>query len=180
MALDRFAPRHGSVWGEGNGPQHVRQPLAAKFKNGFASFDEKHEGEVVELEGYWKRGKGDVPDQLFDLQFALNDRDMQLCRSRDSNGNWWQNSKHSSEYRAASKMGFGFGKGKGKRKGNDKGKAPADGGTDGGIHGGTDGGGTGVAPAVGGSKAQQVLERRKPHEWPFVSGVLYLQKDGAW
>ena len=73
-----------------------------------------------------------------------------------------------------------MGVGKGRGKGNHKGKAPADGGTDGGIHGGTHGGGEEVAPAVGGSKAQQVLENRRPHELPFESSVLYLQKDGTW
>ena len=84
--------------------------MAAKFKNGFASFDEKHEGEVVELEGGWRRAHGDVPDELFDPQFALNERDFKLCKSLDNStpGNSWQHSKYSSEYTLASKMGFGL------------------------------------------------------------------------
>ena len=30
----------------------------------------KHEGELVELEGQWEKGKGEIPAALFDPQFA--------------------------------------------------------------------------------------------------------------
>ena len=39
-----------------------------------------HEGDLVELEGWWERGQGEVPDALFDPQFAGNDEDFRLCK----------------------------------------------------------------------------------------------------
>ena len=35
----------------------------------------------MEVEGEWRQGRGDVPDELFHPQFALNARDFKLCSS---------------------------------------------------------------------------------------------------
>merc|ERR1739836_108037 len=40
---------------------------------------QKHEGELVEVEGKWVEGIGDIPDPLFDPQFTQNEDDFKLC-----------------------------------------------------------------------------------------------------
>ena len=126
----------------------------------------KHEGEMVELDGQWERGQGEVPDALFDPQFACNDEDFMFCKGLGK-GRSHERSKHAADYRAWVNRKPGFGKGK------DKGKEqPAVGDTGQPAVGG--GGGKGN-PAVGG-KGQFVLKRGLP----FVSNILRWEKDGIW
>ena len=66
------------------------------------------------MEGWWERGQGEVPDALFDPQFACNEEDFTFCKGFG---------------RAVNRMAEGKGKGKDKAKGKDKGKGkPAVGG----------------------------------------------------
>ena len=113
------------------------------------------------MEGWWERGQGEVPDALFDPQFACNEEDYRFCKGFGKSGDSYQRSKHAADYRAVNRMAEGKGKGKDKAKGKDKGKEqPAVGGTGQPAVGG--GGGKGK-PAVGG-KGQLVLARGLPFE----------------
>ena len=44
----------------------------------------KQKGELAELEGHWCRGEGDIPDALFDAQYATQQEDFQFCKGLDS------------------------------------------------------------------------------------------------
>ena len=133
----------------------------------------KHEGDLVELKGWWERGQGEVPDALFDPQFACNEVDFTFCKGFGKSGDSYQRSKHAADYRAVNRMAEGKGKGKDKAKGKDKGKEqPAVGGAGQPAVGG--GGGKGK-PAVGG-KGQLVLARGLP----FESNVLRWTEEGTW
>ena len=128
---------------------------------------------MVELQGQWKRGRGEVPDALFDPQFASNEENFTFCKGFGKSGDSYQRSKHAADYRAVNRMAEGKGKGKDKAKGKDKGKEqPAVGGTGQPAVGG--GGGKGK-PAVGG-KGQFVLSRGLP----FKSNILRWYGDGIW
>ena len=117
------------------------------------------------MAGRWERGQGEVPDALFDPQFACNETDFAFCKGMS--GDWYQHSRHAADYKAWK------GKGKDKAKGKDKGKEqPAVGGTGQPAVGG--GGGKGK-PAVGG-KGQLVLARGLP----FESNILHVAEDGTW
>ena len=172
MAFGRRPPEHGrSVW-DLHGLPHFCSPLAAKPRQGLEALDEKHEGELVELQGRWKRGRGEVPDALFDPQFVCNEEDFTFCKGFGKSGDSYQRSKLAA-VRAAKRMAEGKGKGKDKAKGKDKGKEqPAVGGTGQPAAGG--GGGKGK-PAVGG-KGQLVLARGLP----FESNILFWDEDGTW
>ena len=75
----------------------------------------KHEGELVELRGWWARGDEEFPpDELFDPQFASNDKDHRLCRVLDK-GASMKRSKYSADYH----------RGKGKPAVGGLGKGPA-------------------------------------------------------
>ena len=140
--------------------------MAPKPRIGLEALAEKHEGEMVELDGQWERGQGEVPDALFDPQFACNDEDFMFCKGLGK-GRSHERSKHAADYRAWVNRKPGFGKGK------DKGKEqPAVGGTGQPAVGG--GGGKGK-PAVGG-KGQLVLARGLP----FESNILRWNEDGTW
>ena len=133
----------------------------------------KHEGDLVELEGRWERGQGEVPDALFDPQFVCNEEDFTFCKGFGKSGDSYQRSKHAADYRAVNRRAEGKGKGKDKAKGKDKGKEqPAVGGTGQPAVGG--GGGKGN-PAVGG-KGLCVLTRGLP----FESNILRWEQDGSW
>ena len=69
---------------------------------------------MVELEGWWQRGQGEVPDVLFDPQFAFNEDDFKLCKGFGKSGDSYQRSKHAADYRAVNRMAEGKGKGKDK------------------------------------------------------------------
>ena len=113
------------------------------------------------MQSRWVRGQGEVPDALFDPQFACSEEDFTFCKGFGKSGDSYQRSKHAADYRAVNRMAEGKGKGKDKAKGKDKGKEqPAVGGTGQPAVGG--GGGKGK-PAVGG-KGQFVLERGLPFE----------------
>jgi hypothetical protein len=75
---------------------------------------EKHEGELVELEGWWVKQQGEVPDALFDPQFACNYDDFEFCKGIGKRADSYQHSKHALDYRAVNRMAEGKGKGKGK------------------------------------------------------------------
>ena len=127
---------------------------------------EKHEGDLVELEGRWELGQGEVPYALFDPQFARNDEDFTFCKGLCKGGSY-ERSKYAADYKAWVDRKPGFGKGK------DKGKEqPAVGGTGQPAVGG--GGGKGN-PAVGG-KGQFVLTRGLP----FESNILQWEEGGSW
>ena len=126
---------------------------------------EKHEGDLVELEGRWERGQGEVPDALFDPQFACKYEDYTFCKGLGK-GDSYENSKHAADYRVVDRMAS---KAKDKGKGKEQ---PAVGGTGQPAVGG--GGGKGN-PAVGG-KGQFVLTRGLP----FESNILLWEKDGTW
>ena len=118
------------------------------------ALDEKHEGDLVELDGRWERGQGEVPDALFDPQFACNDEDFMFCKGLGKGGSY-ERSKYAADYKVVNRMA---GKGKGKDKGKEQ---PAVGGTG--------------QPAVGG-KGQLVLARGLP----FESNILRWEQDGSW
>ena len=123
------------------------------------------------MEGRWERGQGEVPDALFDPQFAGNGEDFRICKGCGKSS--YQHSKHAADYRAVQRRAESTGKGKDKAKGKDKGKEqPAVGGTGQPAVGG--GGGKGK-PAVGG-KGQLVLARGLP----FESNILRWPEDGTW
>ena len=71
----------------------------------------KHEGELVEVEGKWVEGTGDIPDPLFDPQFTQNKDDFKLCESLDQ-PLAISRSQYSHSYLAKGKVHRG---GKGKR-----------------------------------------------------------------
>ena len=113
----------------------------------------KHEGELVELEGRWERGQGEVPDELFDPQFACNSEDFEFCKDCKGfgkSGDSYQHSKHALDYRAVNRMAEDNRMAKGKGKGKGK-------------------------PAVGG-KGQLVRTRGLP----FESNILRWSRDGTW
>ena len=127
---------------------------------------EKHEGDLVELEGRWEGRQGEIPDALFDPQFACNDEDFTFCTGLGKGGSY-ERSKYAADYRTWVDRKPGFGKGK------DKGKEqPAVGDTGQPAVGG--GGGKGN-PAVGG-KGQFVLTRGLP----FESNILRWEEVGRW
>ena len=70
VELGRRTPGHGRAVRDRHVRRHVRYPLAGKLQTGFAALAEKQEGELVELEGQWEKGKGEIPAALFDPQFA--------------------------------------------------------------------------------------------------------------
>ena len=41
---------------------------------------------MVELEGWWERGQGEVPDALFDPQFVCNEEDFTFCKGLGKSG----------------------------------------------------------------------------------------------
>ena len=99
------------------------------------------------------RGRGEVPDALFDPQFAGDEDDFTCCKGLNKGGDSYQHSKYAADDSMANII---KGKGKAKAKGKDKGKGqPAVGGTGQPAVGG--GGGKGK-PAVGG-KGQLVRAR---------------------
>ena len=105
---------------------------------------------MVELEGEWKRGRGEVPpDALFDPQFVCKEEDFTFCKGFGKSGDSYQHSKHAADYRVVNRRAEGKGKGKDKAKGEDKGKEqPAVGGTG--------------QPAVGGGGGNGVRRMRRP------------------
>ena len=115
---------------------------------------------MVELEGQWEKGKGEIPAALFDPQFASSGTDYRFCKGF---GKSYQHSKYATDYKTINKLA----KGKGKSK-----QQPAVGGTGQPAVGG--GGGKGK-PAVGG-KGQLVLARGLP----FESNILRWNEDGTW
>ena len=123
---------------------------------GLASLAEKTRGELVELEGWWERGTGEVPDALFDPQFACTEDDFKFCKGLGKGGSQ-QRSKYVADYRVVNRMAEHKGKGNGTGQ-------PAVGG----------GGGKGK-PAVGG-KGQFVRARGLP----FKSNILCWNADGTW
>ena len=42
----------------------------------------KHEGESIEVEGYWIHGTGPAPDELFHPQFASTPEDYTRCKGK--------------------------------------------------------------------------------------------------
>ena len=127
-----------------------------------------HEGELVELEGRWERGQGEVPDALFDPQFASKIEDLEFCKRLD---NKCERSKYAVDYTLAEPLADRLRRGEG--KGKDKGKEQPDvGGTGQPAVGG--GGGKGK-PAVGG-KSQSVAARGLP----FESSILKIEQGGTW
>ena len=70
----------------------------------------KHEGELVEVEGWWQTGDGELPDALFDPQFGSTQEDMHAIRLLDTLS-YTRSNKYASEYTRT--------KGKGKGKGKD-------------------------------------------------------------
>ena len=119
MAFGRQTPGHGRAVRDPHVRRHFCQPLAAKPRRGLEAPHEKHEGELVELEGGWVRGQGEIPDALFDPQFVSNEEDFMFCKGLGKSG---QRSKYAADYRAVNRMAEGKGKGKDKAKGKDKGK----------------------------------------------------------
>ena len=114
----------------------------------------KHEGELVELEGWWLEGTEEFPpDELFDAQFASNDTDFSRCKELDK-GASMDRSRYSGDYR----------RGKGKRKGKPAVGEPAV-------------GSSGKGPAVGG-KGKSIMDMTQGQ--PFTSNVLQLKPDGTW
>ena len=126
--------------------------MAARPRNGLEALAEKHEGDLVELEGRWERGQGEVPDALFDPQFACNEEDFTFCKGLGKGGDSYERSKYAADYRVVNRMAEGKGKGNDKAKGKDTGNQPDVG-----------GGGGKCKPAVGG-KGQLVLARGLPFE----------------
>ena len=127
---------------------------------------------MVELEGRWERGQGEageVPDALFDPQFACNEEDFTFCKGLGKGGDSYERSKYAADYRVVNRMAEHKGKGKGKDKGKEQ---PAVGGTGQPAVGG--GGGKGK-PAVGG-KGQLVLARGLQ----FESNILRWNQDDTW
>ena len=110
------------------------------------------------------RGHGEVPDALFDPQFACNEEDYRFCKGLGK-GDSYQRSKYAADYGVVNRMAKGKGKNKGK-------EPPAVGGTGQPAVGG--GGGKGK-PAVR-SKGQLVRARGLP----FESNILYWKEDGTW
>ena len=114
----------------------------------------KHEGELVELEGWWVQGTEEFPpDELFDPQFASNDTDFSLCKGLDK-GASMERSRYSADYC----------RGKSKGKGKPAVGKPAF-------------GSSGKGPAVGG-KAKSIMDMTQG--WQFTSNVLQLRPDGIW
>ena len=73
----------------------------------------KHEGDLVKLTGVWKPGYGEIPDALFDAQYALNDADFHFCKSLDEEARMAR-SKYAADY--AVLQGIKAKKGKGRRR----------------------------------------------------------------
>ena len=69
---------------------------------------------MVELKGEWTTGKGDIPDALFDPQFASTDKDFKLCKRLVPDP--YQHSKHAADYRVANKVAKAKGKAKGEEQ----------------------------------------------------------------
>ena len=136
----------------------------------------KHEGELVEVEGKWVEGTGDIPDPLFDPQFTQNEDDFKLCKSLDQ-PLAISRSQYSHSYLAKLKVHRG-GKGKGQKgKGKEEEQGqpqPAVGGK--GKH----------QPAVGGKpggKGSQQLSQMS--RWQRCSpelhtNALQMRRDGTW
>ena len=137
----------------------------------------KHEGELVEVEGKWVEGTGDIPDPLFDPQFTQNEDDFKLCKSLDQ-PLAISRSQYSHSYLAKGKVHRG-GKGKGQKgKGKEEEQGqpqPAVGGK--GKH----------QPAVGGKpggKSQQLLQMSRGSGSPELpelhTNALQMRRDGTW
>ena len=68
-----------------------------------------HEGELVELQGWWELGTEEFPpDELFDPQFASNQQDFLLCKDLDKGAS--ERSRYSADYRRVESMSKGKGK----------------------------------------------------------------------
>ena len=158
MALGRRTPGHGQAVRDPHGRRHFRQPLAAKPLRGLVSLGEKHEGELVELEGWWEKGHGGIPDALFDPQFARDEEDYKFCKGLGKGGESYQRSKYADEYRVVDRLRRA--EGRKKDKGEGRAGQPA-------VGGGGGGGGKGK-PAVC-SKSHFVRERGLP----FESNILW-------
>ena len=134
----------------------------------------KHEGELVEVEGKWVEGTGDIPDPLFDPQFTQNEDDYKLCQRLDQ-PLAISRSQYSHSYLAKGKVHRG-GKGKGQKgKGKEEEQGqpqPAVGGK--GKH----------QPAVGGKpggKSQQLLQMSRGSGSPELhTNALQMRRDGTW
>ena len=147
----------------------------------------KHEGELVEVDGQWVKGSGDIPDPLFDPQFTQNEVDFALCKRLDQ-PLAISRSKYSGMYLAKGKVRRG-GKGKG-QKGNlalGKGKEEEQGQPQPAV------GGKGKhQPAVGGNpggKGQQLLQMSRGIHQPgrhmvrpggLQTNALQMRQDGTW
>ena len=122
----------------------------------------KHEGELVELEGWWERGQGEVPDALFDPQFACNEEDYKFCKGLGKGGESYQRSKYADDYRVLLRRAEERTKGKGK--------------------------GRTCQPAVGGGgffggKGKLVCSTShfvRERGLPFESNILWWSRDGTW
>ena len=68
------------------------------------------------MEGWWKRGQGEVPDALFDAQFACNEEDSRFCKGLGKSGDSYQHSKHAADYRVANKVAKAKGTAKGEEQ----------------------------------------------------------------
>ena len=105
---------------------------------------------MVELQSRWVRGQGEVPNELFDPQFACSQEDFKFCKGIGKSCYSYQHGKHAADYKVYNRMA----------KGKAKGQSAV--------------GGTGQ-PAVGG-KGKSVLDRGSS----FESNILRLCQDGTW
>jgi hypothetical protein len=131
----------------------------------------KHEGELRELEGYWCHGRGDVPDFLFDPQFALSQTDWSLCKGL---GKGTTTSKYQAEADIAWSMSQKQ-KGKSKEGKGDGGKAQQLQGKS--KEGKGDGGKAQQLLAVGSQRSKDLYDEQ---HLVFQSNVLKLNGDGTW
>jgi len=128
-------------------------------------------GELRELEGYWCHGRGDVPDFLFDPQFALSQTDWSLCKGL---GKGTTTSKYQAEADIAWSMSQKQ-KGKSKEGKGDGGKAQQLQGKS--KEGKGDGGKAQQLLAVGSQRSKDLYDEQ---HLVFQSNVLKLNGDGTW